>query len=80
MLSVVMSLGNKDRAKHGTDRETELPEGQCEAATGKPSADNKSDRRMSGGQVRPLTTYLKEGEANIVLENDAAYAPHITRL
>lgn len=27
-----------------------------------------------------VSTYLEEGEANIVLKDDAAYAPHITRL
>lgn len=30
--------------------------------------------------TRAPATYLEEGEANIVLEDDAAYAPHITGL
>lgn len=40
----------------------------------------KSGTRMPDGHIRQPTTYLEEGEANIVLEDDAAYAPHITRL
>lgn len=35
---------------------------------------------MGGGLVAPPPTYLEEGEADVVLKGDAAYAPHITWL
>lgn len=36
--------------------------------------------RIPSGHIKHPTTYLEEGEANIVFEDDAAYTPHITRL
>lgn len=42
-----------------------------------PQQTGKSGMRVPGGHI---ITYLEEGEANIVLKDDAAYAPHITRL
>lgn len=35
---------------------------------------------MPGGPVIWPLTYLEEGEAHVVLKDDAAYAPHVTGL
>lgn len=78
MFSVVMSLGNKDRSKHRTQEGilgTSCQRGNVEDPVGMSLADQEI-KQLSNIS----TTYLEEGEANVVLKDDTAYAPHITWL
>lgn len=44
------------------------------------SADQETKEKNARWPSDIPTTYLEEGEANVVLKDDTAYAPHITRL
>lgn len=45
-----------------------------------PSTDQENGQKNARWPGNIPTTYLEEGEANVVLKDDTAYAPHITWL
>lgn len=74
MLPVVMSLGNKKtNYDYGTEK-------GCGGVCRQVPSVTKKTRQMKARWSRPLSTYLKESEANIVLKDDAAYTPYVTGL
>lgn len=83
MFSVVMGLGNKDRSNYGTQEGmlgTSCQMGNVEDCISMPSADQENGQKSARWPSNIPTTYLEEGEANVVLKDDTAYAPHITWL
>ena len=81
MLSVVVGLGNKDLAEHRPQRGTlgSCHKDSMEDRADASSTDQETQQPHEGAHVRP-TAYLEEGEADVVLKDNAAYAPHIARL
>lgn len=64
----------KNRAWHWEPAaEGQLPDSGVEGA-------DKTRSETTGGLQKVPSTHLEQCEANVVLEDDAAYAPHVTRL
>lgn len=85
MLSVVVGLGKKAKTERGSRKGVLRTSCQEEATwrgkqAGPRQTTGKSGSRTPGGPMSYPTTYLEEGEAHIVLEDDTAYAPHVTGL